>query len=876
MAADSFMESNASADGSTWPLVGRERELSRTRRAVAIGASVLFMGGSGVGRSALLTRAQELAIEGGADVVRVGVTPGRPDGPPISAGGWLDSYAAKVHPVRPVNRGAAGPKRRVLVVDDAHLLDSASAVMLHHLVSFGAITVLATARSDRLLPDGLNQLWVQRLAERIDVSVLDRAAVAELLAAVLRGAVEADSADRLWRVTGGNALLLRELVESELAEGSLRRRAGLWSWDGECRCDGRLGDLVRLQLGTLRPEESDLVNMVALAEPLNANLPSVSALSETAERLCERGVLIADGTASGLRLRFAYPIFGQVLVSSMSQLARWRLGGLLADELERTSVDEDLLHAIGLRRDTGRQPDADLLLAGATAALQRQDFRLAEELCMLTAAPGQLPRVARVALVLGRALAGQRRYAEAEAAYAAVDRVSAAAADLDEIARSRALNLAWGLHRVGDAVELLDRATPGAALDDVHTLHATKAMLWIIDDRLHEVAEQGRSVLRGEAGDSRSAQVVIPPAALAHMEFGDAAGALALLGHCRHRLEHWEPEPRRFHHVMTLAAAFLMGRTGEMSAAMEELDRTEQPGAAQPPVAAVRARILRSRGRFAEAIRLLRHAIAPAREIYLFTSRAWMLAQLAGTLAEGGYHAEALRVLDEAHAAQQAAQPFPIATHGVSMETALVRAHVGDVAAARRQARALAGHCAEIGRPAQELAALHLAARLGDAQAVGDRAAALAGQASSRLMHLQAEHVYGLAARDPSALASAAARWGEFGWEPLAAEACAQALRAYREAGRRREHRAAVAACRQSLARYAGAVPGWAHGESRDTQTLTVRELQVATLAAGGSTNQDIASRLVVSIRTVENHLQRAYAKLGVTGRAELAGSLGL
>jgi DNA-binding CsgD family transcriptional regulator len=51
---------------------------------------------------------------------------------------------------------------------------------------------------------------------------------------------------------------------------------------------------------------------------------------------------------------------------------------------------------------------------------------------------------------------------------------------------------------------------------------------------------------------------------------------------------------------------------------------------------------------------------------------------------------------------------------------------------------------------------------------------------------------------------------------------------------------------------------------------LTRREREVAGLAAQGRTNRDIADELVVSVRTVENHLQRVYAKLGVGSRDEL------
>jgi DNA-binding NarL/FixJ family response regulator len=51
---------------------------------------------------------------------------------------------------------------------------------------------------------------------------------------------------------------------------------------------------------------------------------------------------------------------------------------------------------------------------------------------------------------------------------------------------------------------------------------------------------------------------------------------------------------------------------------------------------------------------------------------------------------------------------------------------------------------------------------------------------------------------------------------------------------------------------------------------LTARESQVVELAAAGLSNRAIADQLVLSLRTVENHLHRAFTKLGVSSRAEL------
>jgi DNA-binding NarL/FixJ family response regulator len=52
---------------------------------------------------------------------------------------------------------------------------------------------------------------------------------------------------------------------------------------------------------------------------------------------------------------------------------------------------------------------------------------------------------------------------------------------------------------------------------------------------------------------------------------------------------------------------------------------------------------------------------------------------------------------------------------------------------------------------------------------------------------------------------------------------------------------------------------------------LTATEERVADLVAQGLTNKAVAEELYVSDRTVEGHLSRIYAKLGIRSRAELA-----
>ena len=157
----------------------------------------------------------------------------------------------------------------MVFVDDAHLLDGGSATLVHQLALTRAATVVATVRSGESVPDPVVALWKDDLTERIDVGVLDDAAVEELLVTVLGGPVDPASLRQLADRCQGNPLFLRELVTGALETGALVEEVvGIWRLRGALQPTARLVELVALRLGDLTDPERTVLELLTLGEPL--------------------------------------------------------------------------------------------------------------------------------------------------------------------------------------------------------------------------------------------------------------------------------------------------------------------------------------------------------------------------------------------------------------------------------------------------------------------------------------------------------------------------------------------------------------------------------------------------------------------------------
>ena len=149
----------------------------------------------------------------------------------------------------------------------------------------------------------------------------------------------------------------------------------------------------------------------------------------------------------------------------------------------------------------------------------------------------------------------------------------------------------------------------------------------------------------------------------------------------------------------------------------------------------------------------------------------------------------------------------------------------------------------------------------------------LAAQCEGELVDAYASHAAAATAGGPEALVEVTDHFERIGARLLAAESATEAAQAFQRHG---DGRAAA-----TLGVRATALAERCEGARTPGLTalvmvvpLTARERDIATMAAQGESSKAIAERLFLSVRTVNNHLQNVYSKLGVTGRRQLAAAL--
>lgn len=136
-------------------------------------------------------------------------------------------------------------------------------------------------------------------------------------------------------------------------------------------------------------------------------------------------------------------------------------------------------------------------------------------------------------------------------------------------------------------------------------------------------------------------------------------------------------------------------------------------------------------------------------------------------------------------------------------------------------------------------------------------------------LQAQAEYVTALLERDAAALSGLIERLDDLGMAGLALSAASSAASLWREVGAEAQARLAEHSEQQVRSRHGNRAIDTARF-SAAAVILTEREKEVGRLAADGMSNQEIATRLVLSVRTVESHMHRIMRKLDVANRQGL------
>ncbi|MFF7945569.1 helix-turn-helix transcriptional regulator [Streptomyces griseorubiginosus] len=300
-----------------WPFTGRQDELELIRGSVAGGRhGIVVTGPAGRGKTRLVTEAVR-----GTDCARATGTPETRD-LPFAAFVHLLPDPVSLHRAVQLLSGV-----RLLLVDDAHLLDDASAALVHQLAVHGRTRLLVVATEGTRARGAITRLWTGELLPRLDLEPLPREETAQLLAAGA-GALEALTVNRLHRLCQGDLRLLRELVGAVREQGLLSRvpDSDEWEWRGPVPVTPTVRERLADLLDRAGPGERATLDRLAFGEPLpvDADTLDLGAL----EVLEADGLVHIDdhGTAS-----LAHPLHGPVLRSVAGRLRARRLARTPSD-----------------------------------------------------------------------------------------------------------------------------------------------------------------------------------------------------------------------------------------------------------------------------------------------------------------------------------------------------------------------------------------------------------------------------------------------------------------------------------------------------------------------------------------------------------------
>ncbi|HET7666032.1 MAG TPA: helix-turn-helix transcriptional regulator, partial [Mycobacterium sp.] len=768
----------------------------------------------------------------------------------------------------------ADDDRLLIVVDDAHLLDPLSALLVQQLAENGSTRLIVTVRSGEQAPDAVTALWKERMLLRLDLQPLTRRQAAQVIETVLDGDVDAGAVDRLHQMAAGNPLFLRGLLTTALADGALVQCDGCWRMNGGLRVDTELIELVGMRLATLSADELDVVEIVSTAEVMDWNMLRTLCDPAAAARAERRGAiqLVSDGSHS--LVRPGHPVIGEVTRQRCGVARARQLNARLAQHLsiyirqqDRGSVRADVRTSIQLAQFMMRSdlpPDLNVVVQAAESAITTANLALGEELARFALESGG---GCCAAIALANSVSWQGRGQEAESILAAHEPDSADELIAVRWGCLRAANLFFGCGRPDDARAVLAavRERVPESLSSMVTAMEVSIAFFAAD--LATALTLGQAALTAEMMPMATVWTAMA-----------TAGALALSGRFAEvtgaaergvlAAEQCESGPHRY--SLGLAEVLSYTASGDLDAAENVCRRyaAMTAGIPQPEaiVSALTGRVDLARGRLASACEALRKSLWTMSESlprgWVMLVASW-LTQAEGARGNADAAAAALARAESADGPQVA-----VFAPELELARAWERASSGQTTSAQDHAKRAAKMAWSTGMYAVEMTALHTAVRFGDRSAAV-RLAQLSALLNCPLAEAMSCHARALTEHNADRLDDAADRFELLGAGAMAADAAAHAAREHARDGTRVKELESSSRAHWLASQWELRTP--ATNAIDSPLPITDREREIATLVGAGLTNREIADRLGVSVRTVDGHLYRIYAKLGIEDRDQLA-----
>ncbi|MGC4934029.1 helix-turn-helix transcriptional regulator [Gordonia sp. DT30] len=853
-----------------WPWTGRGPELRRIRRELTRDppGAVMVSGAGGVGK----TRLAREAVSGlNVPVFWVGGTGSTQQIPLGAFAPWIDD--AIVDPLRRITAllgTLSAAPAQVVVVDDVDHLDEQSLFVVHRLLAIPAVGLLITTRGDAAASTRTADLLRDGTIVDLELAPLGRADVSALMRWRLGAPIAVPLAQQLWTMTRGNPFFLVTVCDTNLDTGRMVLREGRWTADGPPELPGTLAGVLDARLRAVGDGVADVVNLVALAEPLELGVlsdlcaPTDVEAAETAGFIAIESIdAYGRGAVDTAHVTLTHPLYGE---ARMATVSRVRLNRLRTNLIQRLAADPAVdaqsrvqrgLLALDATRSLPQR--APLLLDGAEAALHLLHLPLARDLSA-AAVEGSCGLPALILHAYTLSLSGLGTEAETL--------LSTTLADVDhEIDQD-----------VRDTIGFIRAATQFWCLDDA--------------DGAREVIDaSGVSLPVRQLWDCLIAAIA-----------GCPADAMALADHSE-PADPSKPLPTIFGIWGAIAALADTGRVTDMN---EVAKSGYQIADTFPAAAYHRAELSYMHAFFCALCGDLDTIDGLTAELMTVTEDvggiavfwAWGVRGLAAVA--HGDAADAAATLDatldemrSAQAAQFMRRPFEVeraqaaalagdaetlttlladlpnpptgalgyARTRISLLHAWSSAIGGSLSAAIDAAHRAAECARERGQRVNELLALHTAVRWGDTTGL-DRL----GELSELLTEVPrarsaATHVRALATHDGELLHAVAREYLGLGMADHAVDALAHAAIVFRNSGHTGKRLSAV---EQMTARAdACGLHTPATAAALDTVPFSPRQREIVTLARRGLSNQEIAQQLSLSTRTVEGHLYRAGLVLG-------------